>query len=121
MSFQYIPFGGTPRKESRPSNRRASVRYQCALATPSRLVLADRTEYRRAWVVDLSPEGVGLVLAKPLTKGQNLVIQIKNPTTSKVVDLPAEVKHCTLQPGGDYHVGCAFVTPLSADQVDGLL
>ena len=37
------------------------------------------------------------------------------------VDLPAQVKHCTLQPGGDYHVGCEFLTPLSPDQVDGLL
>jgi hypothetical protein len=121
MSFQYTPLGSQPGGEPRPKNRRAAVRYQCPLATAGRLLLTEKTEYRRAWVTDLSRHGVGLVLTRPLPLGQRLTVQLKSPTTGNGFDLPALVVHVTVQDGGDCLVGCAFVTPLPEAELEELL
>jgi hypothetical protein len=121
MSYQHTPFGAElPQGAPRP-NRRASVRYQCPLATAGRLLLTDRTEYRRAWVIDLSRHGIGLVVTRALPLGQRLVVQLTSPTTGTSFELPALVTRTSTQPDGDCHVGCAFVTPLGDAELDELL
>ena len=120
MSFQYTPFGRPLRDITQQSNRRASVRYQCAPATSGRLMI-DRTEYQRAWVIDLGACGVGLILTKLLERGQQVVVQLKSSATGKMFQLPARVIHTTTHAKDDWLIGCAFATPLTADQLDELL
>ena len=120
MSFQHVPATGEvslPRRAA--SNRRASVRYQCGLATPGRLLLVDGQEWQRAWVLDLSLGGVGLLLSRPLEQGSEVVIVLKSAT--QTFELAAHVCHSSRQQDGDWIVGCEFVKKLTNEERDTLL
>jgi hypothetical protein len=120
VSFQYIPLGGGMPKGQR-ANQRALVRYQCAPATPGRILLSGDHELQNGWVLDLSLKGVGLLLSKPIQTGTFLVIQIKGSSRNKTYDLGAHVAHATLQTSGDWLVGCELVKPLVHEDLDDLL
>jgi len=92
-----------------------------APATAGRVLLPEDQEFQNGWVLDLSLQGVGLLLAKPLEAGTFLVIQIKCPSRKKTYDLAAHVAHSTLQTSGDWLVGCELVKPLVSEELDELL
>jgi hypothetical protein len=102
------------------SNRRGAVRYQCAPATPGQVRLGGE-QWQRAWVLDLSLTGVGLLLAKTIESGTEIVVHLRNATRDKVFQVPARVCHATRQPDGDWLVGCEFIGKLTDDQLDVLL
>ncbi len=103
------------------ANQRATVRYQCAPATPGRVVLAADYEFQRAWVLDLSTQGVGLSMSRPVNPGTTLSIRLKSSTEHKIYDLPAHVIHATPMPAGDFRVGCRLERALTAEDLDALL
>jgi hypothetical protein len=120
MSFQYVPLTGEVQLPQRPpANQRASVRYQCGLATPGRVLLGDGEEWQRAWVLDLSLGGVGLLLSQPLDQGSEVMIVLKSAT--QTFELPARVCHSSRQQDGDWLIGCQFVSKLTLDLLDELL
>lgn len=121
MSFRHVPLQESPAPEKVSSNRRATVRYHCAPATPGRVVLAEKLEMQRAWVLDLSLGGVGLLLGRPLAPGQHVVIRLKATGSEKVHELSAGVVHATREPGGEYVVGCRLDTRLTAEELEALL
>ena len=122
MSFQYVPLGGEVKKPRSPSNRRASVRYQCGPATPGRVLTVEGQEWQRAWVLDLSLGGVGLLLGRPVEMETRIVVVLKSNTTpKKLYELAARVCHCARQPDGDWVAGCEFETKLTDDVLDALL
>lgn len=114
------PMPGKVRKPS-DANQRATVRYRCPPASAGRVYLAEDLEFQRAWLQDLSATGIGILLTKPLQDGLFVTIQMKSPTTNKSFSLCAHVVHSTRQPTGDWIVGCEFITPLTADDLDDLL
>ncbi len=120
MSFQYAPLSGDTPQARSWINHRATVRYQCAPATPGRVELTDE-EFQHGWVQNLSLGGIGLVLPRPVDPGLYVVIQLKCPQSKKVYKLPAQVAHSTLRAGGDWLVGCEFVNKISPDDLDELL
>ena len=122
MSFQYLSLseGLVPAKRV-PSNRRAAVRYQCGPATPGRVMVVGGQEWQRAWVLDLSLGGVGLLLGRPLDMGLTLVVVLKSTADKKTYELPARVCHASRQPDGDWIIGCEFATKLTDDELDALL
>ena len=120
MSFQYVPLGGGSAKDTW-INQRATVRYRCAPATTSRVLVSDDHEYQRAWVLDLSVTGAGLSLPKALNAGTFVAIQLRSTTTKKTYELPAYVVHATVLANGDWLVGCEFVQALSKEELDDLL
>jgi len=103
------------------ANQRALVRYQCAPATPGRILLPEDHEFQKGWVLDLSLKGVGVLLPKPIKTGTLLVIQIKSITQKKTYDLAAHVAHSTLQSSGDWLIGCELIKPLVHEELDDLL
>ena len=120
MSFQSVPAtGGGPLPQRAASNRRASVRYQCGLATPGRLLLADGQEWQRAWVLDLSLGGVGLLLSRSLEQGSEVIVVLKSAT--QTFELAARVCHSSRQQDGDWIVGCEFAKKLTHEERDALL
>jgi c-di-GMP-binding flagellar brake protein YcgR len=122
MSFQYVPFTGEePPPRLSPTNRRASVRYQCGLATPGRVLLGEGEEWQRGWVLDLSLGGVGLLLDRQLETGSPVVIVLKCATQQKTFELVAHVCRASRQQDGDWMIGCEFETKLTADDLDVLL
>ena len=120
MSHQYVPLQRELASGSR-INQRATVRYQCAPATPGRLIVADDREFQRAWILDLSIKGIGMQLSRPLKAGALVLIQLKSIVEKKTFDLAARVAHATLMPGGDWVVGCEFIQPLGKEELDDLL
>ena len=119
MSSQYMPLdGGVPKQRA---NQRALVRYQCAPATPGRVLMSGDHELQNGWVLDLSLKGVGLLLPQGIDSGTFLVIQIKSISGNKTYSLPAHVAHSTQQSTGDWLVGCELVKPLNHEELDDLL
>jgi hypothetical protein len=121
MSFQYVPLTGeSPPRQPAPKNRRASVRYQCGLATPGR-VLAEGQECQRAWILDLSQGGVGLLLSRPLEAGSKVMIVVKSSNSDKTFELVGHICHSSRQADGDWIVGCEFEKKLAVEALDELL
>jgi hypothetical protein len=121
MSFQYVPLGGEVKKPRSPSNRRASVRYQCGPATVGRLVQPDSHETQPVWVMNLSLTGVGLLLEQRIEPKTLLLVQIKDSSGKRLFELAATLVHITRQPTGDWFAGCEFLTRLSDDDLDAML
>jgi hypothetical protein len=103
------------------SNKRATVRYRCAPATIGKLFVSDDQEYQHAWVLNLSAQGIGLILTRAVAAGTFVVIQIKSNDPSKTYELTAHVAHCTSLPHGEWNVGCELVNVLSSEDLDLLL
>jgi hypothetical protein len=102
------------------SNRRASVRYQCGPATPGQ-VQVEGQEWQRAWVLDLSVSGVGLLVSRELQAGLEIVIHLKSPAAQQTYALPARIRHASRQLDGEWILGCEFAGKLTDEQLDALL
>ena len=120
MSFRNVPVPGEPSGAS-PSNRRATIRYHCAPATPGRVATPAKQEMQRGWVLDVSLGGVGLLLGRPLEVGQAVTLCLSGLASGPVYELPARVAHATREPGGDWVVGCDLDRELSRDELDDML
>jgi hypothetical protein len=121
MARSKVPLPEPAPAEGSASNRRATVRYHCAPATPGRVLLVEKQEMQRAWVLDLSLTGVGLLVPRPLAAGLLIVVRMQATLGEKVYELPARVAHSTREPGGDYVVGCELITRLTPEELDALL
>ncbi len=102
-------------------NKRATVRYRCAPATIGKLYVSDDQEYQHAWVLNLSTQGIGLILPRPVPVGTFVVIHIKSTDANRTYELAGNVMHCTSLPHGEWNVGCELVQALSSEDLDLLL
>jgi hypothetical protein len=121
MAFPTVPFKEGAREPRAGSNRRASVRYHCGPATPGRIYLSQTQEFLRAWVLDLSRHGMGLIVPRPLEVGQQVTIKMKNATGDRTFDMSAEVVHVNTHPHGEWVAGFEFATPLDDNVLDAIL
>ena len=78
-------------------------------------------EMQRAWVLDVSLGGVGLLLGRPLQPGTPVVVCITGAEDGKIHELPAEVVHATREVGGEWVVGCRLTQELSREELEALL
>jgi hypothetical protein len=120
MSYRNVPIPDEPSGPP-PSNRRATVRYHCAPATPGRIELPPRQEMQRGWVLDVSLGGVGVLLGRPLEPGQPVVLCLSGQARGQAYELPARVAHATREPGGEWVIGCHLDRELTRDELDDLL
>ena len=100
------------------ANHRATVRYRCAPATSGKVFLADDQEFRRAWVINISKTGVGLVLPRPLPVGAFLTLHMRSGL--EMFEMSANVVRVARQKE-EWFVGCELINPLTDDELDGLL
>jgi PilZ domain len=101
--------------------RRAEVRYHCGPATSGRLTQEGESQPRRAWILNLSVSGVGLLLDEPLEPETFMVIHVRSGATGTRFELPARVVHATVQTSGEWLVGCELAEKLSPDDLEALL
>ncbi len=120
MSYRNIPLEDGSVGPS-PSNRRATVRYHCAPATPGRIAPVAKQEMQRGWVLDVSLGGIGLLLVRPLDPGQPVVLCLSGQAAGQVYELTARVAHATREPGGEWVIGCHLDRELTRDELDDLL
>jgi len=102
-------------------NRRASVRYRCAPATPGKIFLCDDQEFQAAWVLNLSTTGVGLLASRPLPDGAHLTVRVRSNQSKKWFDLSCRAVHISQQPSGEWILGCELDNPLTINDLDDLL
>jgi hypothetical protein len=76
---------------------------------------------QRAWILNVSRGGVGLLLSRPLEAGQAILLRLTRTADGQVVELPAHVAHATQEPGGEWVVGCRLDNELTSEQLDALL
>ena len=101
--------------------RRAETRYHCGPATAGRVSQSDDETLRRAWILNLSATGIGLLLDGALEPGTQLIIHLKSNDAGTFFDLPARVAHATLQANGEWLIGCELTEKLRQDDLDALL
>jgi hypothetical protein len=109
------------KKAAARSNRRAIIRYRCAPATIGKVITPGDQLFQRAWIQDLSLNGIGMDLTRPISKGSFILISIKSNDSRKTYELTAEVMHCSALPHDQWHLGCEFTAPLTPDDLDQLL
>jgi len=101
--------------------RREETRYHCGPATPGRVKKEPENQAQRAWILNLSATGIGLLLDDPVEAGAHLLIHLKSATTGAFFDLPAQVVHTTQQANGEWLIGCELAKKLGQDDLDALL
>jgi PilZ domain len=102
------------------SSRRVAVRYKCGPATPGRVQLQGE-EWQRAWILNLSLSGVGLLLGRQLAPGLEVVVHLTSGAGDKMFEIAARVRHATRQPDNEWVLGCEFAIPLTDEQMEALL
>lgn len=121
MTFQHVSLQLDENGQPRWANRRVTVRYHCAPATTGKILAADQQHVLRAWILDLSKGGAGLLLPRSLKIGQIITLQIVSPAQGDRREFAARIAHATQQRSGEWMIGCEFLSPLSTDQLDDLL
>lgn len=104
--------------------RRAWVRYGSDLDAVCRGAGAMKDAGWTAKVKDISMGGVGLLMRHRFRPGTPLLVEMKNKSGSLCRVVPARVVHAKpVRAGGEacWHVGCAFVSNLSDEEVKALL
>jgi hypothetical protein len=109
-----------PTTSAASAERRALVRYRCERPARSRAFIANSYRSIQARVLDLSIEGLGVLLREPVSLGTRLTVELDGPSDS-VYELHAEVLHVTAQADGSWRCGCRLAWRLSDGELRLLL
>jgi hypothetical protein len=105
--------------------RRCFVRFPVdleALVTP--LGAETTREAEKAWaarLVNISQGGIALSMTRRFERGTGLLIDLLLPTGQASPPLRARVIHVARAPSGNWIVGCAFLRPMSEEDLTALL
>ena len=100
--------------------RRAFVRYARRLDALWLYLGVSSRELTSAQLTDLSITGVGLMVDHKFPVHTSLAIRLPTITQGWSTHL-VRVKRCVEAGVGQYEIGCTFVKPLSATQLQGFL
>lgn len=120
-STEAVPLESTLPLKNQQVRLRVATRYVSSPGTRGRLHVAEEKRALRAWVRDISSQGIGLLLARKLEPGTPLIVQIDGKADGALSGLEARVVHATAQAAGEWLVGCALVRGLSAEELQDLL
>jgi hypothetical protein len=102
-------------------NRRAAERHLCNLVAWWRRLGSSADELCAAGAWDISRNGVGLVVASRLQRGDVLLVTLQDLRGRFSQPLLARVRRTTAQPTGDWAAGCTFVLERGEGQLRALL
>src|SRR5262249_14115038 len=99
------------------TNRRAQPRHSCSLEVSCQPITAKGCDlWWLAEIKDVSTSGVGMLSTRMFERGTFVAIQLANLATAFSKTAVARVVHVA-QSGDKWFVGCAFQTPLDADDM----
>ena len=97
--------------------QRAAVRYSGNPDTCCQLLNAAASEWRPAWVRDISATGINVLLEQRFEPGTRLVIELENNLTRQLSRLEVIVIHSIECPNGDWFHGGAFSRDLTEQEL----
>ena len=100
------------------SQRRASARRRCGRGGTCRALPDGLGDRWLATVRDVSAGGVGLLLPRRFEPGALLAVEL--PEGGSARSVLAQVAHATAHGGGQWLVGCRFLSPLDEDELRAL-
>jgi hypothetical protein len=101
--------------------RRSSVRLP-VLETSKRLVAAIGDDFCLAKIRNISPEGISLVLGRPMEMGTVLGVDLIDTRTNRFSrTLNVRVCYCVEHPSGEWILGGAFASPLTDEELQYFL
>jgi len=110
-----------PGSRGKPSDRRAGMRIP-VLETSKRLVAAVGDDFYLAKIRNISPEGISIVLTRPLEIGTTLSVDLIDTKTNRFSrTLAVAVCWCVEHPSGDWILGGQFNSPLTEEEMDYFL
>ncbi len=113
-------FGARRQKPAGSDDNRNWVRFACNVEASCQCVDHAESERWDARVVNLSANGIGLLLDRPVENGTLLSLDLRSPTTHSSHTILACVVHVTSRPG-EWNVGCNFIRELSESDLKALL
>jgi hypothetical protein len=121
MPSEHAPLPEELAQEHRHTNRRACVRYRCSRPVPRRMAIAESYVLLDGWLVNISVAGLGLLLDRPLDVGTLLFVDLESAPGAAPVELLARVVWAKATPEKEWVLGCEFVNPLQADELQAIL
>lgn len=103
------------------ADKRIAIRYEVNNTTSCPFVLPIQHDLGKAKIKDVSTEGVGLWMPDSIEPGTLLAIGLSNPSQNFFRTMIVQVVHSTPNRGGGYHIGGAFLTPLSYEELRSML
>jgi serine/threonine-protein kinase len=100
---------------------RAQERYLCPRRPVIRLMVRSTLETRKATVVNVSKQGLGLVVDGELLEGTQFALLAPCSSADDSRILSAEVVRVRAQPGATWYVGCRLITLLSDAEVQSFV
>jgi c-di-GMP-binding flagellar brake protein YcgR len=101
-------------------NRRRSTRYRCPPVVAGRIYLPGTGQTLRVGFYDISATGIGLQLRSRLAHETTVFIQVPPPQDGPMVNLLAQVVHCTANVQGRWLAGCEFRQHVSDEALEKL-
>src|SRR4051812_19413930 len=102
------------------TDRRATVRFRCDPGAPGRLFITESYQCLTARVLDLCPDGIGLLLGSRVEIGTHVSVELEEGDRGETVELQAEAAHATPGPDGTWRCGFRLLASLSADELEVL-
>jgi PilZ domain len=102
-------------------DRRAVGRYPCRRSPFVRVLARPSFQMHRAFLQDVSPQGLGLILDRSFDIGTLLAIQLRTVHAGVSGILTARVIHVTAQPDGSWLLGCSLNRRLTDEEIFHLL
>ena len=103
-----------------PPERRVVIRELCGPDTTCRLRAAASGGTLWARGQDASPDGLGLLLARPLAPGSFLAVELRAPGVRYPLVLEARVAHTAPQSDGSWLLGCVLLRRLPEEFLPAL-
>jgi len=105
----------------RGSDRRVAKRHTC-LATHQRLVAAIGDDFCLAKIRNISPEGVSLIVSRPVESGTVLSVDLIDTKTNRFSrTLEVRVIYAVEHPTGDWILGGTFSSKLTPEELQQFL
>jgi hypothetical protein len=104
-----------------PTDRRRSERFPVNADTSCTFVSPVVEDFGPARIKNISTEGIGLLVTRPVEAGALLAVTLSNPARGFTRTILVRVAHVTTQHGGVHLVGGTLSTPLAYDDLTKLV
>jgi hypothetical protein len=102
-----------------PQERRTATRYFCSCPHPIHLLVQPGAALMKGIISDISAQGIGLLIDRPLRPGTVLIVHLRRDLPSLIQT--ARVIHSRALPDGAWSVGCELTIPLQEKDLRSII